>query len=116
MEEITMKISDVKTYVVGTEWRNMTIVRVITDEGLEGVGEVRMLGHTDALLGYLSEAVPNHVVGSDPFAVEDLVQRMWRRDYARAGQISMSAIAVIEMACLDIVGKALQQPGYNLIG
>src|SRR5438034_7115630 len=41
---------------------------------------------------------------------------MWRRDYARAGQISMSAIAVIEMACLDIVGKALGQPVYNLIG
>ena len=87
-----MKITSVRTLVLGTGWRNLTFAVVETDEGLEGVGEVRMLGHTDALLGYLSEAVPNHVVGSDPFAVEDLVQRMWRRDYARAGQISMSEI------------------------
>src|SRR5450755_5155973 len=53
-----MKISDVKTFVVGTPWRNLTFVRVLTDEGLSGVGEVRMLNHTDALLGYFSEAVP----------------------------------------------------------
>src|SRR2546425_7278697 len=107
-----MKIVDVKSYVLGTAWRNLTFVQVITDEGLEGVGEVRMVNHTDALLGYLHEAVPHHVLGSDPFATEDLVQRMWRRDYARAGEITMSAIAVLEMACLDIVGKALDQPVY----
>jgi galactonate dehydratase len=111
-----MKISDVKTYVVGTEWRNMTIVRVITDEGLEGVGEVRMLNHTDALLGYLAEAVPNHILGHDPSNIEDLVQRMFRNDFARAGEIAMSAIATVEMACWDIVGKALGQPVYKLLG
>jgi galactonate dehydratase len=111
-----MKISDVKTYVVGTEWRNITIVRVITDEGLEGVGEVRMLNHTDALLGYLAEAVPNHILGHDPSNIEDLVQRMFRNDFARAGEIAMSAIATVEMACWDIVGKALGQPVYKLLG
>ncbi len=111
-----MKISDVKTYVVGTEWRNMTIVRVITDEGLEGVGEVRMLNHTDALLGYLAEAVPNHILGHDPSNIEDLVQRMFRNDFARAGEIATSAIATVEVACWDIVGKALGQPVYKLLG
>jgi len=111
-----MKITSVRTTVLGTGWRNLTFAVVETDEGLEGVGEVRMLNHTEALLGYLAEAVPNHVVGRDPFAVEDIVQRLWRRDYARAGQIAMSAISVIEMACLDIVGKALGQPVYNLLG
>jgi len=116
MEEIAMKISDVKTYVVGTEWRNMTIVRVITDEGLEGVGEVRMLNHTDALLGYLAEAVPNHILGHDPSNIEDLVQRMFRNDFARAGEIATSAIATVEVACWDIVGKALGQPVYKLLG
>jgi len=44
------------------------------------------------------------------------VQRMWRRDFARAGEIAMSAIAVVETACLDIVGKALDQPVYRLLG
>ncbi|OLC53055.1 MAG: dehydratase, partial [Chloroflexi bacterium 13_1_40CM_4_68_4] len=68
------------------------------------------------LLGYLQEAAPNHILGTDPFAIEDLVRRMYRNDYARAGQIAMSAIAVVEMACWDIVGKALRQPVYRLLG
>src|SRR5437870_3754136 len=59
-----MRISDVKTYVLGTAWRNLTYVEVHTDEGLVGVGEVRMLNHTDALIGYFAEAVPNHVFGA----------------------------------------------------
>ncbi len=111
-----MKISDVKTFVVGTPWRNLTFVRVQTDEGLSGVGEVRMLNHTDALLGYFSEAVPNHVLGHDPFNIEHLVQSMYRNDFARAGEIAMSAIATLEMACWDIVGQALGQPVYRLLG
>lgn len=111
-----MKIVDVKSYVLGTAWRNLTFVRVITDEGLEGVGEVRMLNHTNALLGYLAEAVPNHVLGHNPANIEALVQRMYRNDYARAGEIAMSAIAIIELACWDIIGQALGQPVYQLLG
>ncbi|HEY1348527.1 MAG TPA: mandelate racemase/muconate lactonizing enzyme family protein [Ktedonobacteraceae bacterium] len=111
-----MKIVDVKTAVLGTAWRNLTFVQVLTDEGLTGVGEVRMLNHTEALRGYLAEAVPNHVLGHDPFAIESLVQRMYRNDYARAGEIAMSAIATIEIACWDIMGQALGLPIYKLLG
>lgn len=111
-----MKIVDVKSYVLGTAWRNLTFVRVITDEGLEGVGEVRMVNHTDALSGYLAEAVPRYVIGHDPANIEDLVQRMYRNDYARAGEIAMSAIAVIEIACWDIMGQSLGKPVYQLLG
>jgi L-alanine-DL-glutamate epimerase-like enolase superfamily enzyme len=46
-----MRISGVRTGVVGTPWRNPTVVEVSTDEGLTGVGEARMLNHTDAPLG-----------------------------------------------------------------
>ena len=111
-----MKIVDVKSYVLGTAWRNLTFARVITDEGVEGVGEVRMVNHTDALSGYLAEAVPRYVIGHDPANVEDLVQRMYRNDYARAGEIAMSAIAVIEIACWDIMGQSLGKPVYQLLG
>src|SRR5256886_16149807 len=78
-----------------------------------------MVDHThlaDALSGYLKEVVPNHVLGHNPFNIEDLVHRMFRNDYARAGEIAMSAISTIEMACWDIVGKALDQPVYRLLG
>jgi galactonate dehydratase len=111
-----MKITGVRTHVLGTPWRNLTIVEVFTDEGISGLGEVRMLGHTDALLGYLTEAVPRHVIGSDPFDVESLAHRMTRHDYARLDEIGMSALATIEIACWDIKGKALGVPVYQLLG
>ena len=111
-----MKITEVRPLVLGAAWRNLTFVVVRTDEGISGVGEVRMINHTSALLGYLEEAVPTHVIGADPFAIEALARRMIRDDYARAGQIAMSALAVIEMACWDIMGKALGQPVYRLLG
>jgi galactonate dehydratase len=111
-----MKITEIKTHVLSTAWRNLTFVRVMTDEGLEGIGEVRMLNHTDALLGYLAEAGPNHILGHDPSDIEALVRKMYLNDYARAGEIAMSAIATIEIACWDIVGQALGQPVYKLLG
>ena len=111
-----MKISKITPMVLGTAWRTLTFVKFETDDGVTGVGEVRMLNHTDALIGYLAEAGPNHVLGSDPFNTEDLVRRMYYNDFARAGQIAMSAISVIEIACWDIVGKALGVPVYKLLG
>ena len=102
--------------VLGTDWRDITFVVVRTDEGVDGVGEARMVNSTSALLGYLSEAVPNHVIGIDPFQTEALVQRIWRKNYGRAGDISMAAAATIEMACWDVIGKTLGQPVYRLLG
>ncbi|MFD6415696.1 mandelate racemase/muconate lactonizing enzyme family protein [Streptomyces sp. NPDC060194] len=111
-----MRITRISTHVIGTPWRNLTYVQVHTDEGITGVGETRMLGHTDALLGYLREAEANHIVGSDPFAIEDLVRRMKYGDYGRAGEIVMSGIACVETACWDIKGKALGVPVWQLLG
>jgi len=111
-----VKVTGVSTYVLGTSWRNLTIVEVHTDEGITGLGEARMLNHTDALLGYLAEAVPTQIIGMDPFDVEALVYRMTREVYARAGEIAMSALATIEIACHDIQGKALGLPVYKLLG
>jgi galactonate dehydratase len=111
-----MRISDLKVGVVGTPWRHLTYVELTTDDGLRGVGETRMINHTQALLGYLNEVKDTHILGHDPFAIEQLVQRMVRLDYGRSGEIAMSAVAVIEMACWDIIGQALGQPVYRLLG
>jgi galactonate dehydratase len=111
-----LRIAEVTPMVMGTAWRNLTIVRVRSDEGLEGVGEVRMVNQTRAVLGYLDHAIPTYVLGADPFEIEALVQRMWRGDYERAGGTAMSGIAAVEIACWDIVGKALGQPVHRLLG
>jgi len=111
-----MRIAEVTPLVMGAGWRNLTIVQVRTDEGLAGVGEVRMVNHTQALLGYLEHAIPTHILGADPFDVEALVQRMTRNDYERAGGTVMSGISAVEIACWDIIGKAVGQPVFKLLG
>ncbi len=111
-----MKITDVITLVMGTSWRNLTFVKVETDEGLTGISEVRMNNRTDALVAYIDGAKRRHVIGSDPFNTEDLYQRMFRDDYGRAGEIVATGISVVEIACWDIIGKALNQPIYRLLG
>jgi len=111
-----MKITKVTPLVLGTGWRDLTFVKVETDEGLIGVGEARVLNRTEAVLGYLTEAAPRYVLGSDPFEVERLVSRMFREDFESADTVVMTGIALIEIACWDIIGKALGQPVYRLLG
>lgn len=111
-----MKITNLTTLVMGTAWRNLTFLKVETDEGLTGVGEVRVVNHTEAVTGYLEYAAPHYVLGSDPFEVEKLVHRMMIEDYMRSNDITMSGIALVEMACWDIIGQALGQPVYRLLG
>ena len=111
-----MKITRLTPLVLGTPWRNLTFLKVETDEGLVGVSEGRNVNRTEALLGYLQGAARRHVLGSDPFRIEDLVRRMFVEDYARVEDISGMGIALVEIACWDIVGKALGRPVYQLLG
>lgn len=111
-----MRISGMRVGVVGTPWRLLTYVELQTDDGLTGLGETRMVRQTQALVGCLESLKDTHILGHDPFDVEALVQRFTRLDYARPGEVAMSALAVLEMACWDIVGKALGQPVYRLLG
>ncbi|HEU4754463.1 MAG TPA: mandelate racemase/muconate lactonizing enzyme family protein, partial [Armatimonadota bacterium] len=110
-----MKITNVNTHVVGTPWKNWVFVTVETDEGLVGVGEgtVNVFGRTTEEA--IRELAP-HVLGMDPFQTELLGQKLVRDVYSEGGQIHRSAVCAIEVACWDIVGKALNQPIYNLLG
>jgi galactonate dehydratase len=110
-----MKISKMTPMVLGTPWRNLTYLKVETDEGLVGVSEVRSI-RTDALLGYLHQIEKRYVLGSDPFNIEQLVQRAFIDDYLRVNDISGAGIGLVEMACWDIVGKAVNRPVYQLLG
>src|SRR5262245_23031239 len=84
-----MKITRVTPMVLSTPWRNLTFVKVETDDGLYGVGEVRLNNRTNALLGYLREAVPRYVIGIDPFDIEALVSKMLVNDFGRMGEVTM---------------------------
>ncbi len=111
-----MKISQMSLAVMGSAWRNMTFMKLTTDEGLTGISEVRLSNRTNALLGYLEEAKQRYILGADPLRIEYLVQRMFRDDYGRVGEICASAISLVEIACWDIVGKVANLPVYVLLG
>lgn len=110
-----MRIKDIETYIAGNPWKNWLFCRVITDEGIYGVGEGTLNAFAKTVEAAIHELKPL-VVGMDPFQVEVISQKLIRDVYSDGGQIHRSAVAAIEMACWDIVGKALKQPIYNLWG
>ena len=111
-----MRIAEVKTYTMGSPWRNFVFGRLRTDDGLEGIGEARPVNREEPVAAYLEAIAHRYVLGSDPFNIEDLLLRIIRDDYEVPGATEMTAIAIVEMACWDIIGKALGQPVYRLLG
>ncbi|GIN70607.1 dehydratase [Bacillus sp. J14TS2] len=110
-----MKITDVKTYVVGNEWKNWVFTQVETDEGITGLGEATLNGFAKTTEAAIHE-LKRLVIGEDPFDVEQHTLRLFRDYYSDGGQIQGAALAGIEYACWDIMGKALNVPVYQLIG
>ena len=110
-----MKITDIETYVVGNPWKIWVFARVLTDQGIYGVGEGTLGQMSSSVEGAIHDIKP-WLVGADPFDIEWITNTVSRDIYADGGQIKMSALAAIEMACWDIMGKALKQPVYKLIG
>ena len=104
-----MRITDVTTYLVGNRWKNWLFVRVDTDEGIHGVGEGTLNAFSATVAAAIAE-LRDEYLGADPQAIELLLQRMTRDVYSEGGQIHMSAVAAIEVACWDIVGKAVGKP------
>ena len=111
-----LKITGARTIVVGAPWRELTFVELLTDRGLVGVGEVRMVNKTSTLVACLEELAPRYVIGSDPFDVERLAWNILRADYGRPEEITQSALAAFEVACWDLMGQALGVPIWKLLG
>lgn len=110
-----MKITAIDTYIAGNPWKNWLFAKVSTDEGIHGVGEGTLNYFGKTVESAIHELSPL-VLGMDPFQVEILSQRLTRDVYSEGAQIHMCAVAAIEIACWDIVGKACNQPIYNLWG
>ena len=66
----------------------------------------------------LNDLFDRFVVGQSPFDVEKIWQRMKTslHDYSHPGLYGAPAFSAIEMACWDLIGKATNQPIYNLLG
>ena len=110
-----MKIVDVETYTVGAGWKNWLFVRVLTDEGIYGVGEGTLNGFIKTTEAGVHE-LKHLVIGQDPLRIHTLAKRMLDSVSLDAGHIHRTVIAAIEVACWDILGKKLGAPIHQLLG
>src|ERR1700691_2549214 len=110
-----MKVKTVEAFLVGAAWRNFTFVKIQTDSGLVGWGEGTLGWKESAVRELILDFGRRYVVGQNPFDIEDLWFRLYQIEH-NTGPVMYSAMAGIEMAVWDIVGKACNQPVYNLVG
>jgi mannonate dehydratase len=110
-----MKIKEIKV-IVASPGRNFVTVKVITDEGLYGVGDGTVNGREKAVVAYLEDHVIPCLIGRDPARIEDIWQYLYRGAYWRRGPITMAAVSAIDMALWDIKAKAANMPLYQLLG
>ena len=110
-----MKITDVKTFIVDGGRTNWVIIKVYTDAGIDGVGDGTVERRETAVAATVDH-LRAFLVGKDPFQVEFLTETMSRDSYWRTGVINRSALSGVEGALLDIKGKALGVPVYELLG
>lgn len=118
-----MKIVSAKTFVVGTPAPHdggafWVFVKLTTDSGVEGIGEVYAVPfHPAVVEKMIDDVVERYVIGTSPFDIEALWRRAYSAGFTQRPDVSMMAIlSGIETACWDIMGKETNQPVYNLLG
>ena len=120
-----MKVTEVKTYVVDNVapyigGRRFLLLQLLTDEGVIGWGE-RPSGHALNLKSHIElihSMCEQYLIGENPFHIEKMWQRAYGavHDYRHPSLFMTPVLSAIEMACWDIVGKATNQPIYELLG
>ena len=112
---LNLKITGLKTFVVNVGSVNWLFCKVLTNQGLVGLGE----GSVTSKEATVSQAIMEHerfLLGKDPTDIELLWQGMFRYPRWRGGPILSSAISAVEIALWDILGQALGAPVYKLLG
>lgn len=110
-----MKITDIKTFLVGAGGRNWVYVKVLTDQGIHGIGEAYSAGPDEATIKVI-EDFKLWLVGSDPRNVQYLFDVMYNTTRFPGGLVVNSAISGIEHALWDIAGKSAGVPVWALLG
>ena len=102
---------------------NEILVRVQTDEGVEGIGIATSYTPIEAAIHAVKSGIADQIVGADPLAPEALYQKLfaltWQRlsnekKWTREAIIRISA--AVDIALWDIVGKVAKLPLYRLFG
>ncbi|MFN8500181.1 MAG: D-galactonate dehydratase family protein [Anaerolineae bacterium] len=114
-----MKITEVRVFVTcpaGEAGQTYVLVKILTDQGVYGVGEGTKNGRELAVASLLENHLAPTLIGKDPGAIEDIWKYLYRGAYWRGGPIQNTALAAIDMALWDIKGKVAGLPVYSLLG
>jgi len=115
-----MKITGIKTNIFSSRHsnakRNWLIVRIQTDEGIEGIGESSMLSSDPIVESLIQEWSENYLVGKDPLAGQVHWTRLHQDNLGRGGRLYSTVLSGIDIALWDLRGKILGVPVYQLLG
>ncbi len=110
-----MKIERIETFLANTGSRNYCFVKVLTDDGLHGIGEAYSVGPDRATEAAIHD-FEEWLVGQDPLRIEHLWAMMYNGTRFPPGPTILAALSGIEHALWDIKGKALGVPVWQLLG
>jgi mannonate dehydratase len=110
-----MRITDAKV-IVCSPGRNFVTLKIMTEDGIYGLGDATLNGRELAVASYLTDHVIPLLIGRDARRIEDIWHYLYKGAYWRRGPVTMSAIAAVDTALWDIKGKALHVPVYQLLG
>ena len=118
-----MKIVDLETFVVANPppsygGRYFVFVKLTTDGGVTGIGEVYSVPFSPGVVeSMIADVFARHLLDHDPTAIERLWRAVYATGYTLRSDLSMMAIlSGLEMACWDIIGKEAGRPVYELLG
>jgi len=109
------KIIDAKV-IVTSPGRNFVTLKIITEDGVYGLGDATLNGRELSVASYLQDHVIPCLIGRDAHRIEDIWQYLYKGAYWRRGPVTMSAIAAVDTALWDIKGKLAGLPVYQLLG
>src|ERR1017187_1283393 len=110
-----MKIVDAKINVC-CPGRNFVTLKLITEDGIYGLGDATLNGRELAVAGYLNEHILPLLIGRDARRIEDIWQYLYKGAYWRRGPVTMTSIAAVDTALWDIKAKSMNAPLYQLLG
>lgn len=110
-----MKIIDAKVFVGGPA-KNYVTLKIITDQGIYGLGDATLNNRETLPAAYLRDYIIPNLIGKDPRNSEDIWQFLYRGAYFRRGPIAMAAFGAVDTALWDIKAKLAGMPLYQLFG
>ncbi len=110
-----MRITDAKV-IVSCPGRNFVTLKIMTEDGVYGLGDATVNGRELAVAAYLGDHVVPLLIGRDARRIEDTWQYLYKGAYWRRGPITMAAIGAVDTALWDIKAKSLNVPLYQLLG